>query len=60
MASAGVLKGGKSEALKSQNRLPVCGRVLYHLVGRNAKWSWGSELAAGGVWDDKRHYVMKW
>lgn len=53
MARAGGLKGDNSENVKSQSRLPVCGRVLRLLVGRHGeKWSWESELAADGVWED--------
>lgn len=55
MARAGGLKGDNSENFKSRSRLPVCGRVLCLLTGRHErKWSWGFELAADGVWDDKK------
>lgn len=60
MARAGGLKGDNSENFKSRSRLPVCGRVLCLLTGRHErKWSWGFELAADGVWDDKKKKTKK-
>lgn len=41
MARAGGLKGDKIEALKCQNRLPVCCEAAGELGGRWGKWFWG-------------------